>query len=241
MDCSVPASSVHGISQARILEWLPFPSPGDLAHAGIKPGSPTLQADSLPILLANHFSILAWRIPRTEEPGNLQSLGSQRVGHDWATNTFTWKKGLCQSEKHDHDQYAEGLPVFSASLWVDETAQFEMREERSSEHRDPALALPLCRVGLGFTLGPAGEASLSRTWTRLFPTHSEIPGFILGFPRNTLCRWFPPRSPQHSQELETHFTRSHEASSPSSPGKNTGVGCHTGSQPRWDPPGTCVP
>ena len=32
--------------------------------------------------IAAHSSILAWRIPRTEEPGGLQSLGSQRVGHD---------------------------------------------------------------------------------------------------------------------------------------------------------------
>ena len=31
---------------------------------------------------ATHFSILAWRIPWTEEPGGLQSMGSQRVGHD---------------------------------------------------------------------------------------------------------------------------------------------------------------
>ena len=31
---------------------------------------------------ATHSSILAWRIPRTEEPGELQSMGSQRVGHD---------------------------------------------------------------------------------------------------------------------------------------------------------------
>ena len=30
MDCSLPGSTVHGIFQARILEWLPFPSPGDL-------------------------------------------------------------------------------------------------------------------------------------------------------------------------------------------------------------------
>ena len=30
-------------------------------------------------------SILAWRIPRTEERGRLQSMGSQRVGHDWVT------------------------------------------------------------------------------------------------------------------------------------------------------------
>jgi len=39
--------------------------------------------------MATHSSILAWRIPRTEEPGGLQSMGSQRVRHDWVTNTFT--------------------------------------------------------------------------------------------------------------------------------------------------------
>ena len=38
--------------------------------------------------MATHSNILAWRIPWTEEPGGLQSLGSQRVGHDSATNTF---------------------------------------------------------------------------------------------------------------------------------------------------------
>ena len=32
--------------------------------------------------IATHSSILAWRIPWTEEPGGLQSMGSQRVGHD---------------------------------------------------------------------------------------------------------------------------------------------------------------
>ena len=31
---------------------------------------------------AMHFSVLAWRIPWTEEPGGLQSMGPQRVGHD---------------------------------------------------------------------------------------------------------------------------------------------------------------
>ena len=33
--------------------------------------------------MATHSSILAWRIPWTEEPGTLQSIGLQRVGHDW--------------------------------------------------------------------------------------------------------------------------------------------------------------
>ena len=37
--------------------------------------------DPLEESMANHSNILAWRIPWTEEPGGLQSIGSQRVGH----------------------------------------------------------------------------------------------------------------------------------------------------------------
>ena len=40
------------------------------------------QEDPLEEGLATHSSILAWRIPWTEDPGGLQSIGSQRVGHD---------------------------------------------------------------------------------------------------------------------------------------------------------------
>ena len=36
--------------------------------------------------MATHSSTLAWKIPRMEEPGRLQSTGSWRVGHDWATS-----------------------------------------------------------------------------------------------------------------------------------------------------------
>ena len=39
-----------------------------------------------------HFSILAWKIPGTEEPGRLQSMGSQRVGHDGATEHVCTKQ-----------------------------------------------------------------------------------------------------------------------------------------------------
>ena len=49
-DCNPPCSSIHGIFQARVLEWVPFPSPGDLPNPGIEPSapaeSPALQADS---------------------------------------------------------------------------------------------------------------------------------------------------------------------------------------------------
>ena len=47
MDCSLPGSSVHGILQARIMEWVAISSPGDLPDPGIELRSPALQADSL--------------------------------------------------------------------------------------------------------------------------------------------------------------------------------------------------
>ena len=40
--------------------------------------------------MAPHSSTLAWKIPWTEEPGRLQSMGSLRVGHDWATSLSLW-------------------------------------------------------------------------------------------------------------------------------------------------------
>ena len=92
MDCSLPGSSVHGILQAQILEWVAMPSSSDLLNPGMEPrvscrhilyhqrhlGSPEG--------MATHCTVLAWRIPWTEEPGRLQSVGSQGVGYDSATN-----------------------------------------------------------------------------------------------------------------------------------------------------------
>ena len=49
MDCSLPGCSVHGIFQARILEGLPFPSPGHHPNPGIEPMSPALEVKSLPL------------------------------------------------------------------------------------------------------------------------------------------------------------------------------------------------
>ena len=46
--------------------------------------------DPLEKRMATHSSTLVWRIPWTEEPGGLQSMGLQRVKHDWVTNTFNF-------------------------------------------------------------------------------------------------------------------------------------------------------
>ena len=54
------------------------------------------QEDSLEKGMATHSSILAWRSPWIEEPGRLQSMGSQIIGYDWATKTWCSLKGVSQ-------------------------------------------------------------------------------------------------------------------------------------------------
>ena len=66
MDCSLPGCPVHGILQARILEWVATPFSRDLTNPGIKPRSPALQADSLPTEL--------WGKPLRESRHNKQLI-----------------------------------------------------------------------------------------------------------------------------------------------------------------------
>ena len=56
------------------------------------------QEDPLEQGMATHSSILAWKISWTEEPGRLQSKGSQRVRHNWPTNTYTHTPHTLQSK-----------------------------------------------------------------------------------------------------------------------------------------------
>ena len=99
--------------------------------------------DPLEKEMATHSSILAWKIPWTEKPGRLQSMGSQRVGYDWAhshththTHTHTrennWRfKILCQISHRatlrglswaiqvtapSRNQHCPGVPVTSKYL-----------------------------------------------------------------------------------------------------------------------------
>ena len=60
------------------------PRAGDTWDMGLITGSGRCPAGEL----GNPLQYLAWRIPWTEEPGRLQSVGSHRVGYDWVTNTL---------------------------------------------------------------------------------------------------------------------------------------------------------
>ena len=67
-------------------------------------GSTLLQEGPLEEGMATHFSSLAWRIPWIEETGKLQSMGSQRVGHNLVIeHTHTCKSTLCINPLHLHE------------------------------------------------------------------------------------------------------------------------------------------
>ena len=86
-------------------DWTWIPCTGSAVLAPGLPGkSPVLfnygyLVSSMEKAMATHSNTLAWRIPWTEEPGRLQSMGSLRVRHDWATSlslfTFMhWRRKL---------------------------------------------------------------------------------------------------------------------------------------------------
>ena len=78
--------------------------------------------------MAPHSSTLAWKIPWTEEPGRLQSMGSQRVGHDWATSLHSLHTLSLEKEMATHSSIlAWRIP------WTEEPALFLTRP-RHWEH-----------------------------------------------------------------------------------------------------------
>ena len=77
------------------------------------------QEDPLQRWVATHSSILAWRIPWTEDSGRLRSTGSQRVGHHWPTNTFTSRllqKGRPAGEDRTKKAGGQGFFLFFSTL-----------------------------------------------------------------------------------------------------------------------------
>ena len=82
-----------------------------ISEAGSIPGSGRSPEEGMAI----HSSILAWRIPWTEEPAGLQSMGSQRVGHDWSNLACMHAaiKNKCQCwrpKRHWFDCWVRNIP-----------------------------------------------------------------------------------------------------------------------------------
>ena len=89
----MPFASEMGLRGITWGEAFGLPSDSDSKESACNVGDQIRslgREDPLEKGMATHFSILAWRIPWTQELGRLQSMGSQRVGLDWATNIFTF-------------------------------------------------------------------------------------------------------------------------------------------------------
>ena len=78
---------------------------------------PQDQEDPLEKEMETHSSILAWRIPWTEKPGRLQSMGLQRVKHDWATNTAHISFWIYFTLLHPQDNGRESPISYLWRLW----------------------------------------------------------------------------------------------------------------------------
>ena len=90
MDCSPPGSSVHGILQTRLLEWLPFSSPGVLPNPGIKPGSPALQADSLLSEPAGKPAVSSREILNPNQNGYIKKTDQVSSLRMWSGRNSCW-------------------------------------------------------------------------------------------------------------------------------------------------------
>ena len=77
------------------------------------------QEDPLEKEMVTHSSSIAWRIPWTKEPGGLQSMGSQRVGCNWATNTHAdyLDRIHCSFNKNQHSFYADFKIFLTLCKW----------------------------------------------------------------------------------------------------------------------------
>ena len=158
-------------SQKSIYEQLWFPIRLPCSSNGKESACEAGDQGSIPGLgsssgegLAIHSSILARRIPWTEEPGGLQSVGLQRVGHDWATNILVpselprmdSNKYLLEESAHYRDRVRLACRKKTLKMYLDviiwkessfnSTERFQLRQARhllSQLARCPLWSCPL--------------------------------------------------------------------------------------------------
>ena len=133
----VGCSPVHGVVMSRT--WL-----SDFTF--------TFHFPALEKEMATHSSVLAWRIPGTEEPGGLPSLGSHRVGHDWSDFAAVAVTELTDAW------------VFSVQILLCFLSQFIEWEPASEEVLE---MFPLGQVILVLQFDVLPERTMSVAWERV--------------------------------------------------------------------------
>ena len=126
--------------------------------------------DPLEKEMATHSSILTWEISWTKEPGGLQSMGSQRVGHDWETNTFHEQE---RRERREGGMLKIYLVCGGRGLALSKIKPVVLNRERGAS----------CELWLSYvadeapllTYGKALRKTMSSIWLGLFIHASEKP------------------------------------------------------------------
>ena len=129
--------------------------------------------------MATHSSILAWRIPWTEEPGGLQSMGLQRIGHDWTINTFflltvVFITPLCPQTSHI--ELKLHLQMWWRKDWIKKFKN--LPSARLTSHTFKKYLLNEWM----------NEPYWHDTWN--VPLRSQKPGFWVSAVRNSITLWW---------------------------------------------------
>ena len=153
--------------------------------------------------MATHCSILTWKIPWTEVPGGLQSMGSQRVRHDWATNTSTFhiyiyvciyiyifsKFVVTPCLKYRRNRYSL-IHLFNNYFWSTHVLDLEELLGNIWEQNVdivPALVRPALSQVLYFSMQEIALLAFSRK-KRWLTSFYRGKGLFFGAPR---CGWSP--------------------------------------------------
>ena len=140
--------------------------------------------------METHSSILAWRIPWTEEPGEPQSKGSQRVGHNgsdlehtrtcmynWTTPLYIWNMQDIVNELHSHF-FKSGLKKFlfkrTRAAEANGIERFRLQREKQKCTQDHQSTYPVYKIGGGKVLyvdGGVGYVTQSFLKTGVSWTH----------------------------------------------------------------------
>ena len=136
MDYSLPGSSVHGILQGRILEWVAIPFSRGTSRPGLEPGSPALQADYLPSELpgdsTDNLAASKARLPKSSFNNNSWDASVMRGAvvdpwdNQWTKKTET--PALLEFAVVAHRQETIYTTLFSLGLHTQVTSEIESQE-----------------------------------------------------------------------------------------------------------------
>ena len=161
--------------------------------------------------MAPHSSTLAWKIPCTEEPGGLQSMGSLRVGHDWVTSFWLFTFMHWRRKWQPTPVFLPGGSQGWRSLWaaIYGVAQSRTRLKRlssssskenvgKSEHCTTSRNAKRCSL-----CGEQASGSFLRKWKREPPQNTAVP-LLRVYPKELKAE--PWRNYFYTRVLTTWFT-----------------------------------